>query len=222
MILRFCSGSVTPASLPRNRAARVAMDERDVVVVAEERHDLLGLAGAQQAGVDEDAGELIADRLVQQHRRDRAESTPPDRPQITRPLPTCARMRAIASPRNAAIVQSPPQPATRCVKLREQRRAVRRVHHLGMELHAVEAALVVGDGGEGRALADCRRRGSPAAARSTRSPWLIHTCSRAPLLPEPVEQRAIVARSRGRRGRIRGDRTASTVPPSCAHIVCSP
>ena len=51
--------------------ARVDMDERDVVVAAEEVDDLLGLALAQQAVVDEDAGELVADRLVDQHRGDR-------------------------------------------------------------------------------------------------------------------------------------------------------
>ena len=48
------------------------VDERDVVAVAEQRHDLLGLAEPQQAVVDEHAGELLADRLVDQHRGDRA------------------------------------------------------------------------------------------------------------------------------------------------------
>ena len=62
----------TPASLPRKSRARVAMDQRDVVMVAEERHHLLRLARAQQPVIDEDAGELLADRLVQQRRRDRA------------------------------------------------------------------------------------------------------------------------------------------------------
>ena len=41
-----------------------------------------------------------------------AESTPPESPQITRPLPTWSRMRAIASSLNCAIVQSPGRPAT--------------------------------------------------------------------------------------------------------------
>ena len=47
------------------------MDERNVEVAAEERHHLLGLALAHEAVVDEDAGELVADRLVQEHGRDR-------------------------------------------------------------------------------------------------------------------------------------------------------
>ena len=47
------------------------MDQRDVVVVAEEVDDLLCLPVAEQPVVDEDTGELVADRLVDQHRRDR-------------------------------------------------------------------------------------------------------------------------------------------------------
>ena len=53
------------------RLARIHMHERDVVVAAEERHDLLRLVQPHQPVVDEDAGELVADRLVDQHRRDR-------------------------------------------------------------------------------------------------------------------------------------------------------
>jgi hypothetical protein len=47
------------------------MDQRDVVMPAEEAHDLLGLARPQQAGIDKDAGQLVADCLVQQRRCDR-------------------------------------------------------------------------------------------------------------------------------------------------------
>ncbi len=43
---------------------RVDVDERDVVVAAEQAHDLVGFVEAHQAVVDEDAGELVADRLV--------------------------------------------------------------------------------------------------------------------------------------------------------------
>ena len=52
--------------------ARVHVDQRDVVAVAEQRNDLFGLAHAQQPMVDEHAGQLLADRLVDQHRGDRA------------------------------------------------------------------------------------------------------------------------------------------------------
>ena len=46
------------------------------------------------------------------------ESTPPDSPQTTRPLPTCALMRAVASSMNEAMVQSPVQPQTSKAKFR--------------------------------------------------------------------------------------------------------
>ena len=45
--------------------------ERDVVAVAEERDHFLGLAEAQEAVIDEHAGELFGDRLVDEHGRDR-------------------------------------------------------------------------------------------------------------------------------------------------------
>jgi hypothetical protein len=47
-----------------------------------------------------------------------AESTPPDNPQITFPLPTWRRILSIASSLNARIVQSPVQPAILRTKLR--------------------------------------------------------------------------------------------------------
>ena len=65
-----------------------------------------------------------------------ARSTPPDSPQMTRPLPTCARIFAISLERKCAMVQSPAKPAILCTKLAISLRAVRRVHHLGVELHA--------------------------------------------------------------------------------------
>ena len=48
--------------------------------------------------------------------RSRVESTPPERPQMTWPLPTCSRILAMDSSRNASIVQSPVQPQILCVK----------------------------------------------------------------------------------------------------------
>ena len=71
MVLRLTSGSSTPSSASRNSFSASHVHQRDVVVVAEQRDDLLGLAEPQQAVIDEHAGELLADRLVDQHRRDR-------------------------------------------------------------------------------------------------------------------------------------------------------
>ncbi len=47
------------------------MDQGNVVVVLEQGDDLLGLVHAQQAGVDEHAGQLLADGLMDQHGGDR-------------------------------------------------------------------------------------------------------------------------------------------------------
>ena len=70
MILRFCSGSVTPARSCRNRSLRLHVDERHLEVAAERLDHLLGLALPEQAVVDEDARQLVADRLVDEQRRD--------------------------------------------------------------------------------------------------------------------------------------------------------
>src|SRR5205807_6963779 len=59
-----------PGKPRQKQIAGVAMNERDVVVAAEEIDDLLGLPGAQQAGIDKDASQLVANRLVQQYRSD--------------------------------------------------------------------------------------------------------------------------------------------------------
>jgi hypothetical protein len=55
------------------------MDQRDIVVIAEHGDDFIGLVEPHQAVVDEHAGELVADGLVDQHRGHRGLSTPPDR-----------------------------------------------------------------------------------------------------------------------------------------------
>jgi hypothetical protein len=70
------------------------MDERDVAVAAEEPHYLLALARPQQTRVDKDAGQPVADRLVEKHRRDRID--PAGEPQTTPLSPTCRRIRSIA------------------------------------------------------------------------------------------------------------------------------
>ena len=54
-----------------NLVAGVDMDHLDAEVARERVHHLLGLVQAQQPVVDEHAGQLVADRLVDQRRRDR-------------------------------------------------------------------------------------------------------------------------------------------------------
>ena len=90
------------------------------------------------------------------------------------------------------MVQSPRQPAMWWVKLRSSAAPCGRVHDLGME-HArrrsgAASSAMAAKGAP--SLTPTTRK--PGGSASTRSPWLIHTCSRAPLAPQPVEQRAVV------------------------------
>ena len=102
---------------------RVDMDERDVVVAAEERHDLLRLVLPHQPVVDEDAGELVADRLVDQHRRDRgidAAGEAADHPPVAHLRRGCVR-----SPRRGTAPSSSRPRGRRCCG-RNWRGALRR------------------------------------------------------------------------------------------------
>ena len=206
--------------LGKKQIAGVAMDERDVVMAAEQVDDLLGLAGAQQA--------RYRQRCRSAGRRSPRAAAPRRRPNRPRPRgrrrhlpwPTWRRMRSIAWARNRAIVQSPRQPATLWVKLRSSSRALRRVRDLGMKQRAVKPPLVVGDRGKGRALA----RGDRAETRRQRvDPVAMahpHLLARA-LRPQPVEQQAVVEDV---------DKGAAeflmlaqaTRPPNSSHIVCMP
>ena len=133
-----------------------------------------------------------------------AESTPPERPQITRPrrpAPGCARSPRRGRPR---MVQSPEQPAILRTKLRRQRRAVRRVHDLGVELDGVEVARLVGDRREGRVLRDAD---DLEARGQARDPVAVAHPDRVALAFVPYARRRAGSRPRPRprRGRIRDD-----------------
>ena len=83
MILRFSSGSITPASARTNRSAASTTFSRtpgggDVVSL-----DLFGLPGPKQPMIDEHAGELVTDRPLHQRRGHRGVDTtgqPADHP----------------------------------------------------------------------------------------------------------------------------------------------
>ena len=107
------------------------MDERDVVVAAEQPDDLLRLVLPHQAVVDEDAGELVADRLVDQHRGDRgidAAGKAADHPALADLLAdaaiACSRMRHRPVAGKAGDLVD---------EIGEKLCAVRRVHDLGVE-----------------------------------------------------------------------------------------
>ncbi len=165
------------------------MHQRDVVLAAEQAHHLPAFARAHQAGIDIDAGELRPHRLVQQHRRDRgidAARKPADHLALAYLLAR-ARDRLALEGGHAPIAFEPRHAVG---EILQKRRAVRRVHDLGMELHAVEAPLVVGDGGEGCALADAHHLESRGQLVDPVAMAHPHLLARA-LFPQAVEEIAI-------------------------------
>ena len=72
MRLRFSSGSVTPASLARKRSCACTCTSGTWKRSSNVSTTCVGLVVAQQAVVDEDARQLVADGLVHEQRRDRA------------------------------------------------------------------------------------------------------------------------------------------------------
>ena len=150
MILRFCSGSVTPASLVEEARAGVDDAQIDLEGAAEDRRDLRALAGAKQAVVDEDARQPSRRSPCRTSAAATAESTPPDRPQITRRVgPTCSAMSATASSTNEPS-SSRRAPQTPKQEVGQQLGAARRVHDLGMELHALELRRGVANAAAGQ------------------------------------------------------------------------
>ena len=111
-------------------------------MAAERLDDLLALALAHQAGVDEDARELGPMALCTSAAAT-AESTPPDSPQMTCSPPTCARIGLDRRLDDRRHRPRRPAPAHVVEEVLEHLLAARRVHDLGVELHAVDAALGV-------------------------------------------------------------------------------
>ncbi len=159
-------------------------------MVAEQRHHLLALAEPQQAVIDEHAGEPVADRLVDQHRRDRgidAARQAADHPALP-DLPADLGDRLVAECAHAPVAHAAGNVAH---EVAQERGAVGRVHHFEVELGGVEPARVVGDDGD-RRIRRCRHR--PEAGRRMGHPVAMahpHRIALA-LAPDAVEQCAAV------------------------------
>ena len=157
--------------------------------IAEQRHDALGLAGAEQPVVDEDAGELIGDRLVNQHRGDGridAAGEAADHAAAADLRPD-AGDGFVPEGLHGPVAGRADDPAD---EVAQQRRSVRGVHHLGMELHRVEVARLVGDRGEGCVV---RAADDLEARRQPRHPVAMAHPDRIALAfsPHALEQRAL-------------------------------
>ncbi len=150
MILRFSSGSRDAGERAEEPVLRLDDLEPDAGGGDEVPLDLLGLAGAQQAVIDEDAGELVADRALHERGRDRrvdAAGQPADhllaadlRTDRVDLLVDDVRLGP-GRPRAGDVVEEVPQ----------DRLSVLGVQHLRVELHAGEPAADVLERGDRRA-----------------------------------------------------------------------
>ena len=142
MMRRFCSGSVDARQLGEEPVGRLDVDERHVEVLLERLDHLLGLGHPQEAVVDEDARELVADGAVDEERRHRGVDA--------------ARERAddvlvadlLADQLDLLLDELERRPRRRRLagvehEVAEDVGAARRVGHLGVELDAVEAAVAI-------------------------------------------------------------------------------
>ena len=120
-------------------------------MIAEHRFDLFALVKPQQAVIDEYAGQLIANRLMNQDRGDRGVDTA----RQSADHPALAHLRADFRNLGGAEFSHRPvarQSADLVDEVGDQLRAVRGMDHFGMELRAVIAAVIVRDHRKGRAF----------------------------------------------------------------------
>ena len=140
-------------------------------VVAERLDDLRGLVLPQQAVVDEDAGQLVADRLVDEERRDRRVDAARERAEHAL-APDLG-----ADPLDLLLDHRGGRPGRgrvgdRVEEVLQQVVPVRRVHDLGVELDAVETPLGSSNAAIGVDGDDATTR-EPSGGAVTESRWLI-------------------------------------------------
>ena len=162
------------------------MNERDVVAAPEQRDDLLGLAKPHQAMVDEDAGQLLADRFVDQDGGDRAVDSagqPADHLSASDLGPNVGDL-GIAVARHRPVAGAA---ADVTDEIGEKLAAVGRVHDLGVEHQAVAPRGLIGR--------DCERRAFGTGDHGEAGRERFHAVAVAHPhlvllsdLPQPVEQ----------------------------------
>ncbi len=126
--------------------------------------------------VDEDTGELVADGPLHERRRHRGVDAAREGAEHARlPHLLADRLDELLDDVGRRPVALDARAAPQ--EVLEHPLAERRVHDLGVPLHAVEPALVVLEGATGAPEVEAVTR-MPAGASVTESPWLIQTdCS---------------------------------------------
>jgi hypothetical protein len=159
-------------------------------MVTEQRLDLATLVQAKQAMIDENAGQLVADRLMDQDRRDRAVDAAAQSADDLALADLLADLGdlglAIGGHRPVAL-----QPAHAMDEVGDQLCPVGGVRYLGVELRPVELPFLVGDHRERRAVAgrdDPETRSEGGDLVAVAHPHLVPLADR----PQSVEQRAIL------------------------------
>ncbi len=126
---------------------RLHVHEWNLEVIAKGLDHLLGLATPHEAVIDEDAGELLTDRLVDQQRRDRGVDA------ARESADHLLRSNLLANTCDLLVDHLGRRPGRRdpnhlVQEALENLLAVRGVHDLGVELDGIKAALRILEGGE--------------------------------------------------------------------------
>ena len=160
MIRRFCSGIGRRRRAPRYiSSAAFACTTRTPRLRENVSRTCVGLVLAQEAVVDEHAGELVADRLVDERGGDRRidAARQPEDDVLASHLRADGRHGLVHVVRHVPVLRAA---ADVVREAREDRRALLRVRDLGMELHRVEAARRIGHRRDRACVAAADRRES--------------------------------------------------------------
>ena len=178
MILRLVLGVADAGERGRGSApARRRRTSRTPVAATKSRLDLLALALAQQAVVDEDAGQLVADGPLHERRGDRrvdAAGQPADRPGRRR---SASRIAVDLLLDDRCRWSSPAaMPATSCRKCSSTCWPCGGVHRpRGATARRRAAARRSSKAATGAPAVDASDREALGRLATTESPWLIHT-----------------------------------------------
>ena len=217
MILRFSSGSVTPASASRNCSRASTTCRSTPVAATKSRSTCSASPCAQQAVVDEHAGEPVADGPLHQRRGDRgvdAAGQPADRPAVADlgadPLDLLVDDvgRRPGRPSAGDVVQ----------EVLEHLLAVLGVQHLGVELHAGQPAVDVLERRH-RGAGDGRGDGEPVGRRGDRVAVAHPHRLLAGSVAEAAGRRSVTVSSVRPYSR---SPVCATVPPSACAIAWKP
>ena len=125
------------------------MDQLNIEMVAEQPDHLFAFTGAHHAGININAGQLLANRFVQQHCHHRAVNATGQAANHAPLANMCANIgnRLVAKRRHAPIALTTGNSMGEVFK---HFRAIGRMHHFGMKLHAVNLARLIGNRRIGR------------------------------------------------------------------------